>query len=59
MYEFFMLSLMLFYAAALFMFFLIVLALGCMMVGNTKLYKSYMRQRRERLVEEFLKDLNK
>lgn len=59
MYEFFMLSLMLFYAAALFMFFLIVLALACMVIGNTKLYKSYMRQRRERLVEEFLKDLSK
>ena len=59
MYEFFIVSLWLMYAAALFMFFLIVFALACMMVGNTKLYKSYMRQRRERLVEEFLKDLGK
>lgn len=59
MYEFFIVSLWLMYAAALFMFCVIVFALVCMMVGNTKLYKSYMRQRRERLVEEFLKDLGK
>jgi hypothetical protein len=59
MYEFFILSLMLMYAAALFVFFLVVIGMVCLLVGNTNLYKKYMRERRERLVEEFLKDLNK
>lgn len=59
MYEFFMMSLMLMYAAALFVFFVAVIGLLCMCVGSTNFYKKYMRERRERLVEEFLKDLNK
>jgi hypothetical protein len=59
MYEFFILSLVLMYAAALFVFFLVVIGAVCLLVGNTNLYKKYMRERRERLVEEFLKDLNK
>ena len=59
MYEFVMLSLMLMYAAALFVFFLVVIGAACLMVGNTNMYKKYLRERRERLVEEFLKDLNK
>ena len=59
MYEFFILSLVLMYAAALFIFFLIVIGAACLLVGNTKLYKNYMRERRERLVDEFLKDLKK
>jgi hypothetical protein len=59
MYEFFILSLMLMYAAALFVFFLVVIGMVCLLVGNTNLYKKYMRERRERLVEEFLKDLSK
>jgi len=59
MYEFVMLSLMLMYAAALFVFFLVVIGFICLMVGNTNMYKKYLRERRERLVEEFLKDLSK
>lgn len=59
MYEFFMLSLVLMYAAALFVFCLVVIGAACLLVGNTDLYKRYMRERRERLVDEFLKDLNK
>lgn len=59
MYEFLMMSLMLMYAAALFVFFVAVIGLACLLVGNTNIYKKYMRERRERLVEEFLKDLNK
>lgn len=59
MYEFLIMSLMLLYAAALFVFFVAVLGMGCMLIGNTDTYKRYMRERRERLVEEFLKDLNK
>ena len=59
MYEFFILSLMLMYAAALFVFFLVVIGMVCLLVGNTNIYKKYMRERREHLVEEFLKDLNK
>jgi len=47
------------YAAALFVFSLVVIGCICLLVGNTNLYKKYMRERRERLVEEFLKDLNK
>jgi hypothetical protein len=52
-------SLVLMYAAALFVFFLVVIGMVCLLVGNTNLYKKYMRERRERLVEEFLKDINK
>jgi hypothetical protein len=59
MYEFLMLSLMLMYAAALFVFFLVVIGMVCLLVGNTNIYKKYIRERRERLVDEFLKDLNK
>jgi hypothetical protein len=59
MYEFLIMSLVLMYAAALFVFFLIIIGAACLLVGNTNLYKKYMRERRERLVEEFLKDLNK
>lgn len=59
MYEFFILSLVLMYAAALFIFFLIVIGAACLLVGNTQIYKRYMRERRERLVEQFLKDLSK
>jgi hypothetical protein len=59
MYEFFILSLVLMYAAALFIFFLIVIGAACLLIGNTQIYKRYMRERRERLVEEFLKDINK
>jgi hypothetical protein len=59
MYEFLIMSLMLMYAAALFVFFVAVIGMACLLVGNTNLYKKYMRERRERLVEEFLKDLNK
>jgi hypothetical protein len=59
MYEFLMLSLLLMYAAALFVFFLVVIGMACLLVGNTNIYKKYMRERRERLVEEFLKDLKK
>ena len=59
MYEFFILSLMLMYAAALFVFFVAVIGLVCMYVGDTDIYKRYKRERRERLVDEFLKDLKK
>jgi hypothetical protein len=59
MYEFLIMSLMLMYAAALFVFFVAVIGMACLLVGNTNIYKKYMRERRERLVEEFLKDLNK
>jgi hypothetical protein len=59
MYEFLIMSLVLMYAAALFVFSLVVIGCICLLVGNTNLYKKYMRERRERLVDEFLKDLNK
>jgi hypothetical protein len=59
MYEFFIMSLVLMYAAALFVFFLIVIGMFCLLVGNTNIYKKYIRERRERLVKEFLKDINK
>lgn len=59
MYEFFIMSLMLMYAAALFVFFVAVIGMACLLIGNTNIYKKHMRERRERLVEEFLKDLNK
>jgi hypothetical protein len=59
MYEFLIMSLMLMYAAALFVFFVAVIGMACLLVGNTNMYKKYMRERRERLVEEFLKDLSK
>jgi len=59
MYEFLIMSLMLMYAAALFVFLVAVIGMACLLVGNTNIYKKYMRERRERLVEEFLKDLNK
>jgi hypothetical protein len=59
MYEFFIMSLVLMYAAALFVFFLVAIGMVCLLVGNTNLYKKYMRERRERLVEEFLKDMTK
>jgi hypothetical protein len=47
------------YAAALFVFFAAVIGLLCMYVGDTDIYKRYKRERRERLVDEFLKDLKK
>jgi hypothetical protein len=59
MYEFLMFTLTVMYAAALFVFFAAVIAMGCMYVGDTDIYKRYKRERRERLVEEFLKDLGK
>jgi uncharacterized membrane protein len=59
MYEFLMFTLTLMYAAALFVFFAAVIGMACLLIGNTNIYKKYMRERRERLVEEFLKDLNK
>ena len=59
MYEFFIFTLVLMYAAALFVFFSAVIAMGCMYVGDTDIYKRYKRERRERLVDEFLKDLKK
>lgn len=59
MYEFFIMSLVLMYAAALFVFTLIIIGGACLLIGNTQIYKRYMRERRERLVEQFLKDLNK
>jgi NADH:ubiquinone oxidoreductase subunit 6 (subunit J) len=59
MYEFLIMSLVLMYAAALFVFFLVVIGMACLLVGNTNIYKKYIRERRERLVDEFLKDLNK
>lgn len=59
MYEFLMFSLMLMYAAALFVFFVAVIGLVFMYVSDTDIYKRYKRERRERLVEEFLKDLSK
>lgn len=59
MYEFLMFTLTLMYAAALFVFFVAVIGLVCMYVGDTDMYKRYKRERRERLVDEFLKDLSK
>jgi Flp pilus assembly protein TadB len=59
MYEFFIMSLVVLYAAALFVFFLVVIVFLCLFTGNTNLYQKYMRERRERLVKEFLKDVNK
>ena len=59
MYEFLIMSLMLMYAAALFVFFVAVIGMVCMYLGDTDIYKRYRRERRERLVEEFLKDINK
>jgi hypothetical protein len=59
MYEFVMFSLMLMYAAALFVFFVAVIGLVFMYISDTDIYKRYKRERRERLVEEFLKDLSK
>jgi hypothetical protein len=59
MYEFLMFTLTLMYAAALFVFFSAVIGLFCMYLGDTDIYKRYKRERRERLVEEFLKDLSK
>ena len=59
MYEFFIMSLVLMYAAALFVFFLTFIGCICLLIGNTDRYKRYMRERRERLVEEFLKDMTK
>ena len=59
MYEFFIMSLVVLYAAALFVFFLVVIVFSCLFTGNTNLYQKYMRERRERLVKEFLKDVNK
>jgi len=59
MYEFVMFTLTVMYAAALFVFFAAVIGMVCMYLGDTDIYKRYKRERRERLVEEFLKDLNK
>jgi hypothetical protein len=59
MYEFFIFTLTLMYAAALFVFFAAVIGLLCMYLGDTDIYKRYKRERRERLVDEFLKDLKK
>jgi hypothetical protein len=59
MYEFLMFTLTLMYAAALFVFFAAVIGMVCMYLGDTDIYKRYKRERRERLVEEFLKDLGK
>jgi hypothetical protein len=59
MYEFLMFSLMLMYAAALFVFFVAVIGLVFMYVSDTDIYKRYKRERRERLVEEFLRGLGK
>lgn len=59
MYEFLMLTLMLMYAAALFVFFVAVIGLLCVYLGDADMYKRYKRERRERLVNEFLKDLSK
>jgi hypothetical protein len=59
MYEFLMFTLTVMYAAALFVFFAAVIAMGCMYLGDTDIYKRYRRERRKRLVEEFLKDLKK
>jgi hypothetical protein len=59
MYEFLMFTLTVMYAAALFVFFAAVIAMGCMYLSDTDIYKRYKRERRERLVEEFLKDLKK
>jgi hypothetical protein len=59
MYEFVMFTLTVMYAAALFVFFAAVIAMACMYLSDTDIYKRYKRERRERLVEEFLKDLKK
>lgn len=59
MYEFLMFTLTLMYAAALFVFFSAVIGLFCMYLGDTDIYKRYKRERRERLVEEFLRGLGK
>ena len=59
MYEFLMFTLTLMYAAALFVFFAAVIGMVCMYLADTDMYKRYKRERRERLVEEFLKDLSK
>ena len=59
MYEFVMFTLSVMYAAALFVFFAAVIGMVFMYLGDTDIYKRYKRERRERLVEEFLKDLNK
>jgi len=59
MYEFLMFTLTVMYAAALFVFFAAVIGMVCMYLADTDMYKRYKRERRERLVEEFLKDLSK